>query len=201
MTRRPQHPTQPYRALLVLALFLGGLATSAHTLPISYLTIVPDADYLHLELVLNPFELSFFSEIDTNHNGRLDPAELTGRDREITRRLLNCLVLRVNGRRVQAETAGVTPDLDSHHLTLRAHYRVDARHTQLTLRSNLNTLTSGSHITHVRYGKAGHIQSAQLDLQSTEAVFKPFAPQAVSRSTTAGPMPAGQAIGAVNPTK
>ncbi|MHB8524071.1 MAG: hypothetical protein ACYDH9_25390 [Limisphaerales bacterium] len=177
----------PSLLLLTLAAFLCRSTASAHTLPISYLTVVPDKDYLHLELVLNPFELNFFSEIDTNHNGRLDPAELAGQEKNLTRHLLNCLRVRANGKLVRAETAGVTPDLDSHHLTLRAHYRMDALRTRLTVESKLNTITSGSHITHVRFGKPGHIQSAQLDMQSATVTFEPAEPQAPSVSAPADP--------------
>ncbi|MBU6400558.1 MAG: hypothetical protein KGS61_09585 [Verrucomicrobia bacterium] len=168
---------RPLFALCLLAVWASRLMAQAHTLPISYLTVVPDKDYLHLELVLNPFELNFFSEIDTNHNHRLDPPELAGPGKDLTRRLVNCLVVRVDGKVVRAETAGVVPDLDSHHITLRAHYRVDARRARVAIESRLNAVTSGSHITQVRFGKPGHIQSAQLDLQSAAVTFKPFEPQ------------------------
>ena len=45
---------RPLRIGLALTALAG--RAGAHTLPISYLSVVPDADYLHLELLLNPFE-------------------------------------------------------------------------------------------------------------------------------------------------
>ena len=55
------------------SMLLATHTARAHTLPISTLTLVPDENYLHLELILNPFELTFFSELDANHDGRFDP--------------------------------------------------------------------------------------------------------------------------------
>ena len=49
---------------------------AAHTLPISYLRLVPEADYLHLELIFNPFELALMSEVDDNKDAELDLGEL-----------------------------------------------------------------------------------------------------------------------------
>ncbi|MEK7675347.1 MAG: hypothetical protein AAB676_05890 [Verrucomicrobiota bacterium] len=148
---------------------------AAHTLPISYLTVVPDEEYVHLELVLNPFELSFFSEIDRNKNARLDPAEIENREANLCGRILDCLKLRVNGTLVPAEIAGFTPDLDSHHATLRAHYRVDARRLPLAIESKLAALTSGSHLTQVTCRRGERIQIARLDTQSATATFEPVA--------------------------
>ena len=157
-----------------LALTILAGRVGAHTLPISYLSLVPDADYLHLELVLNPFELNFFSELDTNKDGRLEPAELQGRQELVSGRILDCVKLRVGGQPVAAEVAGVTPDPDSHHLTLRAQYHVDARHRPLEVQSSLVSITSGSHLTQVTYRSAGHERLAQLDMQSPRVTFEPF---------------------------
>jgi hypothetical protein len=41
-------------SLVMALLFLSALVARAHTLPISYLTVVPDSEYAHLELTLNP---------------------------------------------------------------------------------------------------------------------------------------------------
>ena len=160
---------------------LGALALSvcvadgrAHTLPISYLYVVPDTDYVHLELMLNPFELSFFSELDQNRNGQLEPAELGAQKETVTRRLRDSLKLTVKGKLIPAEVSGLTPDVDSHHLTLRAHYRVDARRAALTIESTLARITSGSHLTQVTYLRAGQRQLAQLDMQSPKATFEPL---------------------------
>jgi hypothetical protein len=172
----------------VASLLLAAMALSsrvcAHTLPISYLYVVPDADYMHLELMLNPFELSFFSELDVNKDGRLDPAELQGQQEALTRRVLDCLKLRVAGKPVTAEVAGITPEVDGHHLTLRAQYHIDARSTPLELESSLSTITSGSHLTQVTYLRAGRRQLAQLDTQSAKVIFEPFEKPAQAAATT-----------------
>jgi len=154
--------------LLLLAGRLG-----AHTLPISFLQVVPGADYLHLELALNPFELSFFSELETHKDGRLDPEELAGQEALVARRILDCLKVRVAGKPVVAEVSGITPDVGSHHFTLRAQYRVDARSKTLELESSLATITSGSHLTQVTFTRAGQRQLAQLDMQSSKVTFDP----------------------------
>jgi hypothetical protein len=159
-----------WAGLFLLATTFSG---RAHLLPISYLLIVPDAQYLHLELVLNPFELSFFSELDTNKDGQLSRTELESKQDVLTRRILDCLKVQVGGKSISAETAGVTPDIMSHHVALRAHYRVDARYSRMTIESTLFTITSGSHLTQVTYQGEGPRQLAKLDMQSTKATFVP----------------------------
>ena len=59
---------------VALAFFARPGAT--HTLPISYLRLVPEADYLHLELIFNPFELALMAEVDDNRDAELDLGEL-----------------------------------------------------------------------------------------------------------------------------
>jgi hypothetical protein len=157
-------------AALVLTICPAGLR--AHTLPISYLTVVTDTDYIHLELMFNPFELSFFSELDKNKNGQLEPAELEAQKEELTKRLVGSLKLRVNGKRIQAEVSGLIPDVDSHHLTLRAHYHADARRAAVTIESTLPRITSGSHLTLVTFSRGGQPQLAQLDTQSSKVTFE-----------------------------
>jgi hypothetical protein len=159
---------------LLLASLLLAPRAGGHTLPISFLYVVPDADYLHLELMLNPFELSFFSVLDTIKDGRLDQAELQAQQELLTRRILNCLELRVNGDSVVAEIAGITPEADGHHLTLRAQFHIDARKTALQIESSLSTITSGSHLTQVTYLCSGHRQLAQLVAQSAKVTFAPL---------------------------
>ena len=58
------------------AVWRSAFAGAAHTLPVSCLRLVPEADYLHLELVFNPFELSFVAEVDDNKDNELDPGKL-----------------------------------------------------------------------------------------------------------------------------
>lgn len=163
--------------LIALALWLPGLRVQAHTLPISQLFVVTDVDYVHIELSFNPFELASFSEVDTNKNGRLDPPEVESQGDRITRLLLKHLTLLVDGKKVSAETAGISPDADSHHATLRAHYRVKARGATITIESNLQKVTSSSHLTQVNCLSGGERHLAQLDAQSRKATFELGAPK------------------------
>jgi len=158
-------------ALAAGTLALSGLRATAHTLPISYVIVVTDQDYVHLELSFNPFELASFTEWDANKNGRLDPEELASAQDNLTRKILDHLVLSADGKSVAAETAGIAPDADSHHATLRAHYRVDARRTALTLESSLQEITSSSHLSQVNFLRDGKPQLAQLDSQSRKVTF------------------------------
>ena len=162
---------------LALALLVSGGRVCAHTLPISYLFVVADVDYVHVELSFNPFELASFSEFDTNKNARLDPAEFESQGAKITKLLLENLTLRVDGKEVTAENAGLAPDGDSHHATLRAHYRVKAREAVVSLESNLQRVTSSSHLTQVHCLRGGERQLAQLDSQRHQATFQPVAPK------------------------
>ena len=163
---------------------LGTHAARAHTLPISTLTLVPDENYLHLELILNPFELTFFSELDANHDGRLDPGEWSGQGEKIAWRILDCLKLRVNDRPVVADIAGLSQSYESHHIAVRAHFAVDARRARVSLDSQLAALTSGSHITQVNFGTGERVQAARLDMQSNKVTFEPAEPADVLGAAT-----------------
>jgi hypothetical protein len=175
---------------VTLALWFSGVRAFAHTLPISYLFMVTDVDYVHLELSFNPFELASFSEFDTNRNGRLDPAEIESQGDKITKLLLENLTLRVDGKEVAAENAGISPDGDSHHATLRAHYRVKAREAVVSLESNLQKVTSSSHLTQVNCWRGGERQLAQLDSQRHQATFPPVAPKHKAEKPTQIPIAA-----------
>ncbi len=156
---------------VVGVVMLFALRSPAHTLPISYLFVVTDADYVHLELSFNPFELSSFSEYDTNHDARLDAAELAAIEPQLCRKLLDHLTLRVDDKIVTAETSGLSPEGDTHHATLRAHYRVDARRAMLVVSSSLAEITSSSHLTQLNFLRDGKRELAQLDAQSHTASF------------------------------
>jgi len=145
----------------------------AHTLPISYLRLMPDADYLHLELIFNPFELTFMSEVDENRDAELSPAELEAHEQTVADRVAGALKLTAGGREVRPESAGMDPDLSGHHVRLRAHYRVDARRSPLTLDSSLISITSASHLTQVTYAHPEREQMAQLDSRSHTITFTP----------------------------
>jgi hypothetical protein len=174
-----QHQNAPERAILLrwicAAVLLSALGAAAHTLPVSYLRLVPDADYLHLELVFNPFELGFVSEVDENKDNELDPGELQAHGQVVAERVVGALKVSVSGREVRAETAGMDPNLSGHHVRLRAHYPVDARWQPLTLESDLASLMSASHLTQVTYanGEQAQPQLAQLDFQSRKVTFQP----------------------------
>ncbi len=150
-------------------------SSRAHLLPISYLTVVVDDDYVHLDLNFNPFEMANFSAVDTNQNGRLDPAEVVAQGDKITQQLLEHLTLSVAGQKVSAETSGIFPELDGHHATLRAHYRVQARAATIIIQSRLPKILGSSHLTQVKFTNRGEPQLRQLDSRSGRAVFKPEA--------------------------
>ena len=152
----------------------------AHTLPISYLRLATDEDYLHFELIFNPFELTFLSELDDNHDAELSPAELASHGQAMADRVVSAFNLAAGGKLLVAETAGMDPDMNGHHVRLRAHYRVDARSVPLKMESDFNQLTSGSHLTQISYVNGTNIQMAQLDSQSHSVTFDP--PRAKSKS-------------------
>lgn len=162
---------------VTLALWSSGARVEGHTLPISYLFMVTDVDYVHVELSFNPFELAGFSEIDTNQNGRLDPTEVRSQGNKVTRLLLEHLTVTVDGKRIAVETAGISPEADSHHAVLRAHYRVKAHGKTVTIESSLPKVTSSSHLTQVKFLSGGERQLAQLDSQSGQVTFKPGGPK------------------------
>ncbi len=172
---KPGHIVSRFR-LMEVALVAGLLAffnlrAPAHTLPISYVFVVTDKDYVHLELSFNPFELASFADLDANKNGRLDPEELALSQEKLSRQILDHLVLSADGKPVTAETAGIVPDGDTHHATLRAHYQVDASRAALTLESTLQEITSSSHLSQVNFLRDGKPQLAQLDSQSHQVSF------------------------------
>lgn len=185
-----------FSTIAALVFFRLALHSAAHTLPVSFLRVVPDADYLHLELTFNPFELTFFSELDANKNGRVDPREWEAQQSNATRRILGCLKVRVGGKVVAAGVAGISPDFDSHHATLRAHYAADARRCSVTIESSLATLTSGSHFTQVTFGRDAGVQSARLDMQSTTATFESLE----KNGSSAAPLPHSTSILHRSPT-
>jgi len=163
-------------AVCVLS-FSRSQTCSAHTLPISYMTLVPDADYLHLELSINPFELNFLPLMAWEESGRLDAKVSQEQNKQIETKILGALKISVGGKIIVAENAGVTSDPDSHHLTFLAHYKADALHLPLTIESDLAALTGSSHITEVTYQRDGRQQLARFDAQSFRAQFAPFEKQ------------------------
>ena len=142
-------------------------------MPISYLRLVADVDYLHLELVFNPFELAFMPELDDNKDAELDPNELGAHGQVLADRVAGAFKLSAGNTALRPETTGMDPDLNGHHVRLRAHYKVDARRLPLTVETELPTLTSASHLTQVTYVNGGQPQLAQLDPHSRKVTFQP----------------------------
>jgi hypothetical protein len=177
----------PTRVLLPVVWLAWAASGVAHTLPISFLTLVPDENYLHLELTLNPFELTFFSELDANRDGRLDPGEWNGQGEKIAWRILDAVQVRVDGRLVVPDIAGLTPSYESHHITVRAHYAVDARKAAVSVESKLAGITSGAHLTQLSFGNGDHTQAARLEGQSNQAKFEPTEKPAAVPDTATTP--------------
>ncbi len=171
--------------LAAAGLIMLALTAAAHTLPISYLRLVPEADYLHLELVFNPFELTLMPEVDENKDAELDLAELAKNGQVVADSVAGALKLSAGGTALRPETAGMDPDLSGHHVRLRAHYKVDARRLALTVESDLPALTSPSHLTQVTYVNGSDRQLAQFDSHSRKATFQPPARPGPAAAQTA----------------
>ena len=157
----------------LLAFVCLSASANAHMLPISYLTVVPDETHVHVEFLLNPFDLQFFSEIDKNHNGVLDPNEMEAFEQLATPRLVDLIEVRVDGKVIKPDVAGADLAVGSHHVVLRAHYPIDAREVPISIRCNLwNILRSGNVII-VKYVNNGHTQSRLLDSGKRFVTFDP----------------------------
>jgi hypothetical protein len=158
-----------FRFLVALSFF--ALCAGAHTLPVSYLRMVANPDYLHIELIFNPFELTFVNEVDENKDGELDPGELKKHGQLVAKRVSTALKVTVDGKIISAETVGMDPDMSGHHVRLRAHYKIDARLLPVTLVSELGSITSSSHLVQVTFLRGEVRQLAQLDSHSKKVTF------------------------------
>jgi hypothetical protein len=187
MSLKPRLPA--WRFALGTAVALLAVAAAAHTLPVSYLRLVTDADYVHFELIFNPFELSFLAEVDDNHDAELSPAELARHGQKLADRVVGAFQLSVGGEPLHPETAGIDPDLNGHHVRMRAHYKVDARQLPLTLESDLIDITSASHLVQVTYGNGTARQMAQLDSLSRKVTFTPLGQQSAAPAPVVPPKP------------
>jgi hypothetical protein len=166
--------TPPRKRWGVLVLLFAGffsVNSSAHTLPVSYLTIVQDKNYLHAELTLNPFELNFISEFDANKNRLLDPSELQASDKLLSERILQHIKIKLDNELLSAETVGISGEPAGHHFTLRAHFPVTNAQAALSIESDLAGITSASHLTEVTFLKGEERQLARLDSQKQLATF------------------------------
>jgi len=149
--------------------------TFAHDLPISNMTIVAAEESMHVELMLNAAELSFFSEIDRDKDGILDPAEVKSQSEQISRKIIECFSFSIDGKPIPAAVHGVVPDLGSHHLTIRAHYPCDAREAPVYLESSLVSITQRSHVIEVTFHRPDRRQTARLDAHDHQILFNTVA--------------------------
>jgi hypothetical protein len=155
----------------VIVAWLLGVAAFAHDLPISNMAIVVDQNAVHLELVLNAEELSFFSEIDTNNDGLAGLKEVEAKSEQISKTIVDCFKLLIDGKPAPAAVYGVVPDIGTHHLTIRAHYSIDAREMPVHLTSDLAAITQRAHVVEVTFRRPNVRQAARLDAHSREVLF------------------------------
>lgn len=155
---------------ILILVCISGRAT-AHDLPTSSMMMVADEDYLHVELTINAGELVFYRELDRDNDGQLELSEVREQADIIAQRIVDCFSIEMAGRRIEAENYGIVPDVTTHHLTVRAHYAVDARDAPLSLESRLSNITNGAHTTLVSFRKPGGNQSARLNARSPRVTF------------------------------
>ena len=149
----------------------GATSTSAHDLPISNMMIVAAEDMMHVELMLNAAELSFFTEVDRDKNGLLDPAELRAQSDQVSQLIVDCFSFRIDGSLIAAAVHGVVPEIGTHHLTIRAHYAGDAREAPVSVESRLVAITRSSHVIEVVLQRPDERLSARLDARDPDVYF------------------------------
>ncbi|MEX2091703.1 MAG: hypothetical protein WD971_03450 [Pirellulales bacterium] len=159
------------KILLACAVVCAAGRAAAHDLPISGMQVVADEQYLHVELMLNSGELIFVRELDRNKDGRLEVAEVNEQGDEVARRIVDCLTLQTGGRKIEPDVVGVVPDVSTHHLTVRAHYPIDARRIPISVESRLWEITRGAHSTQVTFRALENSQVARLDARSPRVTF------------------------------
>lgn len=193
MRTRPANRLRAWLLSSVVFLTAGTAGVEAHTLPISYLTLVPDENYLHLELSLNPFELTSVPGLEgAGRDGQFLLPAGSEQEEKCARAILATLIVRVGGRVVAPETAGLTRSFETHHLALRAHYPADARTSAVSVESKLAGITSGAHLTQVTFGSGDVARAARLDLQANTVTFEPVRGAAAApRAGRPGSEPAG----------
>ena len=181
------------KALLCIALMVSvawllceAESTSAHDLPLSEMMLVAGEDRLHLEIVLNAPELMFFSELDLDKNGHVNPAELAGREEQVARRVVDCVEIWVADHLVHADVAGIVPNHNTHHLTIRAHYPVDATRATVDISSRLAAITHAAHLLQITFRRPLAIQKASLAANRSKARFAGFAPEPTTATDAEG---------------
>jgi hypothetical protein len=154
-----------------LLLTVGQSQLQAHNLPVSEMMLVADDEYLHMEIVLNATELTFFREMDRDRNGHVSLAEAKERDEQVSRRIVDCFEIRVDGQIVEADVAGLVPNHNTHHLTIRAHYPADAAEAAVELTSRLAAITHGAHLVQVVYRTPHETRKARLNASADSVLF------------------------------
>lgn len=143
----------------------------AHNLPISEVMLVADEEYLHMEIVLNATELIFFRELDRDRNGHVSLAEAAERGDQVSRRVVDCFEIQVDGQVVEADVAGLVPNHNTHHLTIRAHYPANATEASVKLTSRLAAITHGAHLVQVVYRTPHGLHKARLNASTGSVLF------------------------------
>ena len=143
----------------------------AHNFPISEMMLVADEEYLHMEIVLNATELTFFRELDRDQNGHLNFTEVADRGEQVSRRVVDCFEIRVNGQVVEADIVGLVPNYNSHHLTIRAHYLVDATEASVEITSHLAAITHGAHLVQLVYRTPHENHRVRLNATAASVLF------------------------------
>ena len=149
----------------------------AHDLPISEMMLAADEDRLHLEIVLNASELNFFSELDLDKNGHLTPMELAERDEQVARQVVDRIEIYIDDQLVQADVAGIVPNYNTHHLTIRAHYPVDATSAKVEVSSRLAAITHATHLLQLTFQRPLATQKAGLTTRRAVAHFPALTPE------------------------
>ena len=143
----------------------------AHNFPISEMMLVADEEYLHMEIVLNATELTFFRELDRDQNGHLNFTEVADRGEQVSRRVVDCFEIRVNGQVVEADIVGLVPNYNTHHLTIRAHYLVDATEASVEITSHLAAITHGAHLVQLVYRTPHENHRVRLNATAASVLF------------------------------
>lgn len=131
-------------------------------MPLSEVRIVADQQRLHLEIMLNAWELQFFSELDADKNGEISRQELADRAEEIARLIIDHIHVQVDDQLVVADVTGIVPVYNTHHLSFRAHYAVDATSADVKVSTELASITHAGHVVDIVFQRPHTKQQARL---------------------------------------
>ena len=161
-------------ACFSLAIVFFGVSSKifAHDLPVCEMSVVAAKESLHMEIVLNSSDLIFYDEIDVNRNGILDTEELDKLGHQISKMVIRSLSFHINGKPVEASTCGIVPSIDTHHLTVRAHYPIDARRKTVKIMSRLASIARNTQAIRVVFRSTASLKMARLDARNPEVQFR-----------------------------